>query len=111
MTAENFVGQMPPVHVCEQNHEGGAIWYDRYQELLKMGKAADDGQAQTEELNQNYQFTYSFEDVYSDFKTKKVQSEKIMKNLREKKYEEGWINEHDQYSSQTFLKSLRIDLK
>ena len=42
MTAENFVGQMPPVHVCEQNHEGGAIWYDRYQELLKTGKAADD---------------------------------------------------------------------
>lgn len=110
MTAENFVGQMPPVHVCEQNHEGGAIWYDKYQQLIKAGQSGD-CQHEVEQLNQNYQFTYSFEDVHSDFKTKQVQSETIMKNLREKKYEEGWIENHDQYSSQSFLNSLRIDLK
>ena len=78
MTADNFVGQMPPVSVCEQNHEGGAIWFEKYQELLKKGHTDDDGQSSCEQLNQNYQFTYSFEDVHSDFKTKQIQSEKII---------------------------------
>ena len=34
-----------------------------------------------------------------------------MKYLREKKYEEGWLKDHDKYSSTDFQKSLKIDLK
>jgi hypothetical protein len=65
LTAKNFVGQMPPVSVCEQNHEGGAAWYEDYQKRKSscQGEPADDGQSSCPSLHQNYQFVYSFEDV------------------------------------------------
>ena len=34
-----------------------------------------------------------------------------MKHLREKKYEEGWLADHDQYASQSFRDSLKLDLR
>lgn len=63
---------------------------------------------------------YSYEDVFSqegqleetpEFATKHINSESITKHLQEKKYEEGWIADHDQYASQNFRESLKLDLK
>lgn len=71
-------------------------------------------------MHQNYQFIYSFEDVFSEkdqkdgspeFVTKHIQSEKITRSLQEKKYEEGSLEDHDQYASESFRESLKLDLK
>jgi hypothetical protein len=56
-----------------------------------------------QELDDNYQFTYSFEDVSErvlsngdiEYTTKQISSKDIVVKLREKNYEDGWLSDHD----------------
>lgn len=62
-------------------------------------------------MKQNYQFTYSFEDVQTDFKTKPIDADQIMLHLRDKRYEDGWLKDHDSLDEDALklnLKSLKI---
>ena len=47
------------------------------------------------ELTQNYQYTYSFEDVHTDFATQEIDSAKIVQSLKIKDYEGQWLKDHD----------------
>ena len=30
LTSDNFVGQIPPVQICDQNHDAQAAWYSKH---------------------------------------------------------------------------------
>ena len=113
LTANNFAGQIPPVQICDQNHDAGAAWYAENFDEDGNQKSFEDRKSEEAEnaINQNYQFTYSFLDVQSDFKTKPVDADAIMLHLRDKTYEEGWLQDHDDFNEDAIklnLKALNI---
>ena len=105
LTADNFVGQIPPVQICDQNHDAQAAWYSKTFECGPSQSAKD--RKNEESLMANYQFTYSFQDVQADFKTKPIDHDKILHHLRQKTYEDGWLEEHDNHDEE----AIKLDFK
>ena len=56
LTASNFVGQIPPVQICDQNHDGGPAWWSKFQNDAKQKSKQDSKIDETncDELSQNY---------------------------------------------------------
>ena len=51
LTANNSVGQIPPLQICDQNHDAGAQWYE---ELFSRPKDERLKDIDLDELYQNY---------------------------------------------------------
>lgn len=97
LTAKNYMGQIPPVQICDQDFESCQTFLTN----------------PTENLDKNESYYYSFEDVTSAMQTNPIDSEKIMKHLRDKTYDAGWLEAYDSTDEREFqidLKELGLDI-
>lgn len=85
-------GQIPPVQICEQNHEAGSQFYNYHFGGRDVVKTFAELAA---ELNKNYQTTFSFEDVLSNGATRPIDHLSVMNALRCKEFEAKYLEDHD----------------